>query len=163
MPESSRDSAFLALAVDLATANVADGGGPFGALIVRSDAQPGDHVVATGTNRVTRDHDATAHAEVEAIRAAGRAVGSHALTGMTLYASCEPCPLCLAAALWARLDRLVYAADRSDAAAAGFDDAVFHEVLAGRAGSPLAVDTLRIERAGEPFDAWSVAAGRTAY
>ena len=105
------DAAWLAQAIELAVHNVADGGGPFGALVVR-----GEDIVATGQNRVTRDLDPTAHAEVQAIRNACQAIGDFSLAGMTLYTSCEPCPLCISAALWARLDRVVYAADRDDAA-----------------------------------------------
>ena len=85
--------------------------------------------LATGVNRVTRDLDPTAHAEVVAIRAACAATGEFQLTGATLYASCEPCPLCLAASMWARLDAVVHAADRHAAAGAGFDDATFHGAL----------------------------------
>jgi guanine deaminase len=89
------DVAWIALAIELAVENVADGGGPFGAVIV------GDgELLATGQNRVTRDHDPTAHAEVCAIRAACAAIGDFSLAGATLYTSCEPCPLCLSASLW---------------------------------------------------------------
>lgn len=148
--DTAMDATWLALAIDLAVANVADGGGPFGAVIVRD----GD-VVAQGQNRVTRDLDPTAHAEVEAIRAAGRALGDFSLVGCTLYASCEPCPLCVSASLWARLDRVVFAADRDDAARGGFDDRALYELFAqDRATWPTVVE--RGVGAGytAPFDAW---------
>jgi len=89
----------LARAIALAARNVADGGGPFGALVVAPDGREFE-----GVNRVTRDNDPTAHAEVVAIRAAGAALGTFDLAGCVLYASCEPCPLCLSAALWARVE-----------------------------------------------------------
>src|SRR5699024_12544236 len=86
---------------DLAAANVATGGGPFGAVIVLPDGR-----TVEGVNRVTAMHDPTAHAEVMAIREACRLLGDHELRGAVLHASCEPCPMCLASALWARLDRV---------------------------------------------------------
>ena len=106
-------SGWLTRAIELAIANVGEGGGPFGAVVVRDGA-----ALAEGTNRVTADLDPTAHAEVVAIRRACRAAESFSLAGATLYASCEPCPLCLAAGLWSRLDEVVFAADRHQAAAA---------------------------------------------
>jgi guanine deaminase len=113
---------FLARAIELATANVLNSGGPFGAVVVTADGQAFD-----GVNRVTATNDPTAHAEVTAIRRACSELGTFDLSGATLYSSCEPCPMCLASALWARVARVVFAADRHDAASAGFDDAVFYE------------------------------------
>jgi len=112
------------MAIELALENVAHGGGPFGAVVVRDGA-----VVATGVNRVTDDHDPTAHAEVVAIRNACEKLGSFQLAGCTLYASCEPCPMCLGAIYWARPAAVVFAAGRDDAATAGFDDAVIYREL----------------------------------
>lgn len=144
------DEHWLQSAVDLATANVAVGGGPFGALVVRDGA-----VVATGVNRVTLDLDPTAHAEVTAIRAACRELGVFALTGCTLYTSCEPCPMCAASSLWARLDRVVFCANRDDAADGGFDDRAFYELLTtAPQGWPTSVQELRLGSAGSPFRAW---------
>ena len=144
------DETWLQQAVDLATANVAVGGGPFGALVVRDGA-----VVATGVNRVTLDLDPTAHAEVTAIRAACRELGAFALTGCTLYTSCEPCPMCAASSLWARLDRVVFCANRDDAADGGFDDRAFYELLTtAPRGWPTSVQELRLGTAGSPFQAW---------
>lgn len=150
---------WLDRAIDLAVGNVASGGGPFGAVVVRAGRELG-----IGVNRVTVELDPTAHAEVQAIRAACRAAGDFALPGTVLYASCEPCPLCLASVLWARVPRVVYAADRADAAAAGFDDAVFHSALAAsvEAWDGRLVHA-RHPRSGEPFAAWSAHAGRTPY
>jgi guanine deaminase len=158
MPQHD-DGAWLARAIDLATSNVAAGGGPFGAVIVRDD-----ELVSTGQNRVTRDLDPTAHAEVEAIRAACRSVGDFSLAGMTLYTSCEPCPLCVSASLWARLDRVVYAADREDAARGGFDDREFYELFTrDRSTWDVAIDSVRPANATAPFDAWLANGERTAY
>jgi len=97
-------------------------GGPFAAIIVRDDV-----VVGRGWNRVVAGCDPTAHAEMEAIRDACARLQTFSLKGCELYASCEPCPMCLAAIYWARLDRLYYAADRHDAARGGFDDAYFYD------------------------------------
>jgi guanine deaminase len=108
----------LRRAIALACQSVASGGGPFGAVIAR-----GDEIVMDGSNRVTIDLDPTAHAEVTAIRRACAKLGRFDLRGMTLYSSCEPCPMCLASIHWARLDGAYFAGTRWDAAAAGFDDA----------------------------------------
>ncbi len=86
-------------------------------------------IIAEGCNRVTSSNDPTAHAEVEAIRAACRDLDAFALAGCTLYTSCEPCPMCLAAAYWAHVDAIVYGASRADAAAAGFDDAFIYDEI----------------------------------
>ncbi len=155
----SDDSTWLGRAVDLATANVADGGGPFGAVIVREGT-----LLASGQNRVTRDLDPTAHAEVVAIRAACRQVGDFSLAGCTLYTSCEPCPLCLSSALWARLDRVVYAADREDAARGGFDDRAFYELFERpRSEWSMTIDNVRLDSSARPFDTWLAHEARTAY
>jgi tRNA(Arg) A34 adenosine deaminase TadA len=150
---------WLADAVERATRNVADGGGPFAAVVVR-----GDEVVSTGVNRVTRDLDPTAHAEVVAIRAAAQALGSHVLSGTTLVSSCEPCPLCLSAALWARVDAVLYAADRHDAAHGGFDDRAFYDLFdQPRDTWPLPVGQERVAGATAPFEAWLAKADRVEY
>lgn len=153
------DQTWLARAIDLAVTNVADGGGPFGAVVVRDGV-----VVAEGQNRVTRDLDPTAHAEVTAIRAAGRALGDFSLAGCTLYASCEPCPLCVSASLWARLDRVVYAADRDAAARGGFDDRAFYDLFTqDRSTWPMQVTRGDGTGAAAPFDAWLADLERTRY
>jgi len=146
----SDDERWLTQAVALARSNVAEGGGPFGAVVVR-----GGTVLGVGQNRVTRDLDPTAHAEVEAIRAACKAINDFSLAGATLYTSCEPCPLCLAACLWSRADRVVYAADRVDAARAGFDDSAFYDLFAAdRETWPMPVVSQRVPTTTEPMDAW---------
>jgi guanine deaminase len=99
-------------------------GGPFGAVVVKDG-----HVVGRGWNRVTSVNDPTAHAEINAIREACTRLQTFSLAGCQIYASCEPCPMCLAAIYWARLESLCFAADSSDAAAAGFDDGHIHSEL----------------------------------
>ena len=117
------DEDFLRRAIELSRINADSAeGGPFGAVVVRDGA-----IIGEGNNRVTAEHDPTAHAEVVAIRRACAHLGTHELAGAVIYTSCEPCPMCLAAILWARIDRMVYAGNRTDAAEAGFDDAWFYE------------------------------------
>src|SRR5690606_12193116 len=150
MDNSAEKNEMLARAVDLAVKNVAAGGGPFAALVVTADGR-----VFEGANRVTADNDPTAHAEVTAIRHACRELGTFDLGGATLYTSCEPCPMCLSSALWARIEHVYYAADRHDAAAAGFDDAAFYDYIERRRSSPLVrVVDVTAETSLEPCDAW---------
>lgn len=111
-------------AVRLSLESVDAGGGPFGAVVVR-----GDEIVGRGHNQVTLRNDPTAHAEVVAIRDACARLESFHLPGCDLYTSCEPCPMCLGAILWSRLDRVWYANGRADAAAIGFDDSEFYDEL----------------------------------
>lgn len=161
------DAAHLEKAVTLAVDSVANAGGPFGAVIVTRDGR-----VVEGNNRVTQDHDPTAHAEVTAIRRACAELGTFDLSGAVLYSSCEPCPMCLASALWARVSAVYFAADRHDAAAAGFDDAAFYDFFAARLQAPAGeggtagLMTVRHERtpsAVAPFDAWRVLESRIDY
>lgn len=116
---------FLLEAIRLADESIASGGGPFGAVLIKDG-----EIIGRGTNLVTLNNDPTAHAEVQAIRDACRALGDFQLTGCELYVNCEPCPMCLAAAYWARVDTIYYAASATDAAEAGFDDVVIkNEIL----------------------------------
>jgi guanine deaminase len=159
MTTPSMSESSLRRVVENAVDNVAAGGGPFAALVIR-----GDDVVAEGVNRVTRDLDPTAHAEVVAIRAACRAIGDHHLGGSVLVSSCEPCPLCISAALWARVDRVVYAADRHDAARAGFDDRAFYDLFeTPRQSWAVPVQQAHMAGAARPFDAWLAKADRVEY
>ena len=112
---------FIREAIKLAIENVENGnGGPFGAVIVKDGK-----IIATGVNQVTSSHDPTAHAEVMAIRMACAALNTFQLVGCEIYASCEPCPMCLAAIYWAKLDKLYYANTKEDAAAVNFNDNLF--------------------------------------
>lgn len=133
--------------------------GPFGALVVKDGA-----IVGRGVNRVTSSLDPTAHAEVVAIRDACQALKTFTLAGCELYTTCEPCPMCLAAAYWARVDRIVYACDRSDAARAGFDDDVFYrEFEKPVAERKLALVQLARTEALAVFQAWLDEPGRVPY
>ncbi|MGE3619415.1 MAG: nucleoside deaminase [Acidimicrobiia bacterium] len=152
------DRRALDLVCELAARAAGDGGGPFAALVLHDGAELG-----RGTNRVTHDLDPTAHAEVVALRAAARARGSFDLSGATLYASCQPCPMCLAAAWWARVGRILYAATTADAAAAGFDDLAFHEALAGRTPMPVAPRHVPVPAAALPFATWAANPRRVEY
>ncbi len=119
------DERFLREAIALAREGMDRGdGGPFGCVIVRDGA-----IIGRGNNRVTSSKDPTAHAEVVAIREACAALGDFQLTSCTLYTSCEPCPMCLGAIYWARPERILFAASRNDAAAAGFDDSLIYDEL----------------------------------
>jgi tRNA(Arg) A34 adenosine deaminase TadA len=116
---------FMRRAIALAAEGMRAGnGGPFGAVVVKDD-----RIVGEGNNHVTSTNDPTAHAEVVAIREACRHLGTYSLQGCEIYASCEPCPMCLAAIYWARIDRIYYANTRADAARIGFaDDHIYDEV-----------------------------------
>jgi len=116
---------YMLKAIKKAEENFLSGnGGPFGAVVVRDG-----EIVAVAGNCVTSTNDPTAHAEVVAIREACKTLDTFDLSGCEIYASCEPCPMCLGAILWARIGKLYYAADRDDAARAGFDDELFYREL----------------------------------
>ena len=151
---------FLRQAIRLSREKMeANQGGPFGAVVVR-DSQ----IIGTGWNRVTSTNDPTAHAEVEAIRDACRRLNTFSLEGCELYSSCEPCPLCLAAVYWSRLDRVYYAATCDDAEIAGFDDRSFYDELrkpANLRSIPLQ-QALR-EEAVDVLKSWSAKVDKTPY
>ncbi len=151
---------FLQRAIALAIENVNSGqGGPFAALIVK-DSQ----IIAEAVNRVTASNDPTAHAEIEAIRQACRVLGTFQLSGCNLYASCEPCPMCLGAIYWARPDRIFYAATASDAAAAGFDDAfIYDELRHTPSARRLSITQLPQPEALRPFQAWLSSSSKKPY
>ena len=150
---------FMRRAIALSIENVKNGGGPFGAVIVKDD-----HIIATGVNRVTASCDPTAHAEVSAIREAASILGTFDLTGCEIYTSCEPCPMCLGAIYWARPDRIVFAATRTDAAEVGFDDQLIYDEL------PLPISERRIptqqalrNEGVDVFKAWAKLADKVRY
>jgi tRNA(Arg) A34 adenosine deaminase TadA len=154
------ERSWLDEAINLATASVANGGGPFGALV----AKDGD-VVAIGNNKVTSTLDPTAHAEVSALRAACKQLDTFSLEGCVLVTSCEPCPMCLSSALWARVDRIIFAADRHDAAVAGFDDRKFYDLFEKKPTSmwPMQIERLDLTNRTAPFDAWLAKSDRIDY
>ena len=147
------DRHFLQHCIDRATESAGTDGGPFAALVVLDNT-----VVGEGCNRVTAHCDPTAHAEVMAIRAAASRLRNPHLAGATLYTSCEPCPLCLSAALWAHIDRIVYAAPHAEAVRAGFDDTRFARWLYGQPQPvnppPGLLLQIAVPEAARPFDRW---------
>lgn len=158
---SSTSTSYLRKAIELAVENVRAGrGGPFAALVVEDE-----EIVAQGTNVVTSTQDPTAHAEITAIRNACEARGHFDLTGCTLYSTCEPCPMCLGAIYWARLDQVIYAASQADAAAAGFDDAhIYDEIQVPPADRRIPmVQHLDGEEAQRPFEVWDNFEDRVEY
>lgn len=148
---TEQDKIYLAEAIALARQGVERGaGGPFGCVIVKEG-----RVVGRGCNEVTSANDPTAHAEIVAIRAACRELGGFQLTGADVYASCEPCPMCLGALYWARPRRVIYAATREEAAGAGFDDAFIYKEI-GLAEGERRIPWIHqaVEGAGEVFELW---------
>src|SRR3984957_5155271 len=161
MPGSTEaNPEFLRRAIALARENVAAGkGGPFGAVIVRQGK-----IVGEGTNSVTTANDPTAHGEVNAIRAACAALGTFTLAGCELYTSCEPCPMCLAAAYWARIDAIYFGCAAADAARAGFDDAfLYAEFRKNTAERKLPSTQLLGDEAWASFAAWIAAPNKVEY
>ncbi len=154
------DHDHLARAVALSREHMERGeGGPFGAVIVRDG-----RVLAEGWNRVTSANDPTAHAEVTAIRRACEAAGTFSLPGATLYTSCEPCPMCLAAAYWARVSRIVFANTRADAAAIGFDDQLLYdEILKPVTERMIPTIHAPSDEAWSVFEAWRTKPDKIAY
>ncbi len=154
------DEDFMRHAIALSRRGMVGGaGGPFGAVVVL-----GGQVVAEGWNQVTSTLDPTAHAEIVAIRRACTALGRFDLRGATVFTSCEPCPMCLAALYWSRCDRVVYANDRVQAAGIGFDD----EFLYAEIPKPLAARSLPMQRllaaeALEVFAEWAEKPDRVPY
>ncbi len=160
--DTQRDHEFLQQCIDHAVASVAGGGGPFAAMIVRDGV-----VLAKAGNCVTLHNDPTAHAEVGAIRQAAARIGNPHLQDCVLYSSCEPCPMCLAASLWAHVPRIVYAAPHTEAVRAGFDDTAFALQLFGQV-MPVALPEGQLQhvampQSGAPFDAWLAKVDRQPY
>jgi tRNA(Arg) A34 adenosine deaminase TadA len=151
---------YLRRAIALATENVISGkGGPFAALVVR-DGQ----IIGEGANSVTATNDPTAHGEVCAIRAACMTLGTFSLAGCELYTSCEPCPMCLAASHWARMDAIYYGCSAADAARAGFDDAFLYDEFRKDPAARLLPSTqLLAGEAWESFAAWLASPNKIQY
>ena len=146
-------------AIALAVENVRQGGGPFGAVIARNG-----EIVAEGVNRVTLQHDPTAHAEVQAIRNACTKLGTFDLSGCDIYSSCEPCPMCLGAIYWAHLSHLYFAGTKTDAAEAGFDDAfIYKELPLPINERHLPTEAMMHDEADAPFYAWRQNGDKVAY
>lgn len=151
---------FLERAIALSKEGMKGGqGGPFGCVIVRDG-----EIVGEGYNQVTSSHDPTAHAEVVAIRDACRRLQTYQLTGCDVYASCEPCPMCLGAIYWARPDRVIYANTREDAAAIGFDDDfIYQEINRELEARHIPFVHAPQDAARDVFDAWKQWEGKKSY
>ena len=159
MKLNSEDRKFLRLAIDTARQNIQEGGGPFGAVVVMNG-----NIISSAGNRVVTGHDPTAHAEVQAIRMAAAALGTHELGSCVIYASCEPCPMCLGAIYWAGIRRVVYASDRHRAAAAGFDDEMIYTELAKhRDDRNVTMDRAMEEEGDSVFREWDNYPGKVLY
>ena len=150
---------YMMRAIELAQNSVKNGGGPFGAVIVRNG-----EVIAEGSNCVTIDNDPTAHAEVSTIRKACKVLNTFDLTGCEIYSSCEPCPMCLSAIYWARMERIYFGCNKEDAKDIGFDDYFIYEQidLKPEKRSIPSKEMLR-EEALSAFKMWSDKEDKTEY
>jgi tRNA(Arg) A34 adenosine deaminase TadA len=160
LSENTLESPFIDEAIRLAREKMlAREGGPFGALVVRDG-----EILARGWNQVTSSNDPTAHAEMVAIRKACRRLGDYKLAGCTLYVSCEPCPMCLAACYWAGIEKIVYAAGRQDAEEIGFaDKLIYEEVCLPPPARALAMEQTHREAALAVFAEWEKLPDRILY
>jgi len=157
---TERENKFLGMAIELSRSGMLEGhGGPFGCIIVK-----GDEIVGQGFNRVTSSNDPTSHAEVVAIRDACQKLNTHQLTGCEIYASCEPCPMCLGAIYWARPDRVIFANTKEDSAAINFDDHfIYSEINANMHDRKIPFLHLPSSAAKEVFEEWKKWDGKKPY
>jgi tRNA(Arg) A34 adenosine deaminase TadA len=153
------DKNFMLMAIELSLNSVKHKGGPFGAVIVKDG-----EVIAKTSNSVTLDNDPTAHAEVNAIRAACAALQSFDLSGCAMYTSCEPCPMCFGAIYWASIDKVFYANSRIDAKNIGFDDSFIYDEL-NKPMSERFIPMVQImhDEAIKAFEAWQRKADKIEY
>jgi len=153
------DTYFMQIAIDLSIHSVENKGGPFGAVIVKNGT-----VISKASNSVTLDNDPTAHAEINAIRSACSTLKTFDLSECIMYTSCEPCPMCLGAIYWARIDKLFYANDRNDAKNIGFDDSFIYEELEKQL-SKRSIPTIRImqNEAIKAFEDWKQKTNKIRY
>ncbi len=156
----NQDMEFMKRAIELSKNNVTSlNGGPFGAVIVRNN-----QIIGEGTNLVTCSNDPTAHAEVQAIRAACKQIANFDLTGATIYTSCEPCPMCLAAIYWARIDKIYYANTRADAAKIKFDDdLIYNEIPKDPSLRKIPAQELLRTEAQKVFTMWDQSTEKVRY
>ncbi|MDR0499193.1 MAG: nucleoside deaminase [Holophagales bacterium] len=157
---TDKDTAFLKRALELAEIGIvrADGG-PFGALIVKND-----QIISEGWNTVIADNDPTAHAEMNAIRLACEKLKHFHLTGCTIYASSEPCPMCLSAAYWARADRIIFANPRFKAASIGFsDEELYLELALPIPQRKIHMRQIAVDSANDVMEKWTRSKGKVEY
>lgn len=151
---------FMKRAIALSEENVhSHKGGPFGAVVVYKG-----QIIGEGTNLVTCNNDPTAHAEVEAIRSACKKIGNFDLSGAAIFTSCEPCPMCLSAIYWARIDKIYYANTRSDAAEIHFDDdLIYNEIPKDPQSRKIPAVQILHEEARHVFDLWNQSTEKVTY
>jgi tRNA(Arg) A34 adenosine deaminase TadA len=150
---------FMRKAIALSLENIKNGGGPFGAVVVKDEK-----IISTGVNRVTSNIDPTAHAEVNAIRKASRKLRTFDLSGCEIYTSCEPCPMCLGAIYWAHIDKMYYGNTKSDAKNIGFDDSFIYDEIALKPENRQ-VKTIQLlpDEAIKAFEAWKNVEDKVVY
>ena len=152
-------SSAMAVAIAEAREGMSAGhGGPFGAVVLK-----GATIVGRGHNRVLSSHDPTAHAEVTALRDAAQNLGTHVLSDCVLVTTCEPCPMCFSAAFWSRVDGIVYAATRHEAAAVGFDDAKLYDILSGSGVGVSPLIKIHVPEALDLFNQWTLSDRKELY
>jgi len=150
---------FMQAAIDLSIQNINQNGGPFGAVIVKDG-----EIVAALANSVTNDNDPTAHAEINAIRQAAKKLNTFDLSGCDIYASCEPCPMCLGAIYWSRINNLYFANDKNDAKVIGFDDSfIYDEIEKPYEKRELKTTQMMRREALEAFKLWEATENKTEY
>lgn len=153
------DARFMEMAIRLSEENIDRGGGPFGAVIVRDGM-----VIAQGSNRVVPNNDPTAHAEVQAIRLACQKLGTFSLAGCTVYSSCEPCPMCLAALYWAGVSRICYGNTKEDAKRIDFDDSfIYDQFDLSYAERSIRCEHFMRDRAIKAFEKWAEKSDKVEY
>jgi tRNA(Arg) A34 adenosine deaminase TadA len=153
------DNKLMSMAIDIAVSSADNGGGPFGCVIARNG-----EIVATASNSVTSDNDPTAHAEINAIRHACADLHTFDLKGCVLYASCEPCPMCLSACYWAHIDKIYYSGTQLDAADADFDDRfIYAELAKDKTVRAIPMERICPEKGEGPFEVWKRNSGKIEY
>lgn len=156
----SSETEFMKKAIELSKNNVTQAkGGPFGAVVVLNG-----QIIGEGTNKVTTNNDPTAHAEVEAIRAACKKMNNFDLSGAVIYTSCEPCPMCLSAIYWARIDKIYFANTRSDAAQIQFDDdLIYNEIPKDPMNRKIPAEQILRSEAQQVFELWEKSSQKIRY
>jgi len=150
---------FLKTAINLSQSNIDEGGGPFGAIIVKNGK-----IIAQSANSVTNDNDPTAHAEINAIRLAAKKLNNFDLSGCEIYSSCEPCPMCLGAIYWAKIDKLYFAGTKIDAQNAGFSDKfIYEEIELPIKKRKLKTQNILRQEAQKVFNYWKLKENKTPY
>ena len=152
-------SKFMERAIELSIQSVKSGGGPFGSVIVKNNK-----IISEGMNRVTKSNDPTAHGEIVAIRNACKNLEDFSLKGCELYTSCEPCPLCLSAIYWSRIDKVYYANTRNDAQKIDFDDSfIYSEIMKKIEQRKIPMRQQLRDKALEAFELWDKKTDKVKY